>query len=173
MRHVMYECGLMEPPTIEELAWSHRPPFASEALLCPLGLSPSEIRLWKDMCLTAVKKISKMEVGVRDRVDWKGHIVQLSHDSSIAYCGLCHIARKASDAKYVATKPCACADGMTMWEGEYCMMQSHMLQLQTMRWKKAGVRLILRCGRCGYWTWALNARIRSKCRLAASSSSGG
>ena len=154
LSHLLYHCPLVPKPSFEISAWQHLPPACSASLLLLLTLPLHMTEVWRQVCMRAIDVLSNQAVMQGEDHDWKGHTVHTSSDGCYAYCTRCMVTRKLRDAKFVSSKPCV-GDiwGNMCCEGEYMVLQPHLVRMSFSVWKKDARRPKASCAKCGASWW--------------------
>ena len=162
--HLLFRCPLSGSVMPEEEAWASRPPAQTVALLCPREMDPDVKKVWRNLCFKVIKVLSSPLVSAPPDFDWKGHMVTTTPCERFAYCGLCHVIRKARDSKFIASKECPRRGEHPTWVGEYRWTAGHMVRCKLAKWKFAGLRPKWVCV-CGVSWWPESSPLARACIL--------
>ena len=159
--HLLWECELVAPPSLDIAYRKDIPPAQSVAHILPLSADSREVVLWKTSCLRAIQIVSRREWGVsvepgsaRAHRDQKGHSVAVTSNGSYTYCMKCFISRRSRDAGWIFLKTCDHEQRGTIPEGGTVMKMGHACTLILQTWKVSAKRPQLLCNVCGQKAWA-------------------
>ena len=164
MRHLPYECPLIQRPQLQSEIWAQNPPFMSTSLLLEDCATMAMQKNWKVMCAFALKVFGSVPTEVTSW-DNKGHEIAVGNSKTVACCLRCHVSRCLRDARYIATKPCAQIWDNDLAEGSMVWVQNHLLCVKMARWKRAGSRPSFQCLKCLLSFWGPLSSSPPPCRM--------
>ena len=151
--HLLYHCPLVDPPDPPIRAWAARVPGESIALLCPPTADSSIVRIWKRVCLRAIRVVSGVPSPPQE-TDWNGHEIHHDATATFIFCIRCHVMRKIADSKFLPIRACAGEYmGGVATEGDYIVCQKHVLRLILVPWRRTALRLKWCCQKCPFSVW--------------------
>ena len=181
INHLLWFCPLYPIGFPSELKWWHTlEQSASHALILPRGESLAFKKDWRRICkwaLVVVARATKMHKtltqdesddsvplppsDVLPRLSANGHLV-LSSSVPFAFCAKCFITRRERDRHYIPIKRCLKEDMHPCCEGEYKVVQRHLIRIEMHTWKQGSYRPRMVCQTCKMEQWA-TATFRSPC----------
>ena len=154
LHHLMYDCSCRRLIPEHLRYWRDLAPVFSSALLYHPKLDKGH---WKAMCMRGIEVLTvpmeENDIVPEQEWDPKGHQIRVDDSNTYAYCSKCHISRCIRDIKFIASRPCASAEGSDIREGDSVIIQGHEAQMYMKQWKRGSKRPAFRCGLCEREWW--------------------